>query len=511
MMPILADFGLIEEVEALGFPKKTGGTFIWGKSREPWDVLFSNNPFLPYPHAYHVDREVFDELLFQHAGRRGVTLARPVTVTGPIMDGDRVVGVTAKHEGKSLELHAPFVVDASGPVSVIGKKVTEREYDDVMRQMAFYRYWTGVKGPTGHREGHVLIESNPWGWFWYIPMDGKKLGEANVGLVTGQEFASEYQEMGMEAFFTRALEQSTLMKELMGPDATPVTELTAITDWAYTCKQTSGPGWYLAGDAAAFLDPLLSSGGTMAMLAGYSASVCIHSSLTDPTVEADASAFFRDNYRQMYEVTRDFLHYFYAGNITAHSEDMFWKARSMLKLSDNVGACQAFCFLVNTLPGNPHPALKKQIHMYQQFMAELDHPLEAMKEDVDFQSRIQEIEGRTADPQAEALDEALDLKPSSIPVLNGELAESYTIDGETHRLSPVRGVSFDQERPVFSSTSAWLLGRNIQAVDDATWALLQTVDGKRTWAEIASELPGQKADTESRMRTLAQERLILFR
>ena len=40
MMPILEDFGLIEEVEALGFKRKTGGTFIWGKSREPWDVLF---------------------------------------------------------------------------------------------------------------------------------------------------------------------------------------------------------------------------------------------------------------------------------------------------------------------------------------------------------------------------------------------------------------------------------------------------------------------------------------
>ena len=35
MMPILDDFGLIEEVEALGFQKKTGGTFVWGKSREP--------------------------------------------------------------------------------------------------------------------------------------------------------------------------------------------------------------------------------------------------------------------------------------------------------------------------------------------------------------------------------------------------------------------------------------------------------------------------------------------
>ena len=93
----------------------------------------------------------------------------------------------------------------------------------------------------------------------------------------------------------------------------------------------------------------------------------------------------------MYEVTRDFLHYFYAGNLSSHSDDLFWKARSVLKLSDNVGACQAFCFLVNTLPGNPHPALKKQIHMYEQFMEQLDHPMEEMEMDVQVLEVLEEM------------------------------------------------------------------------------------------------------------------------
>ena len=516
MMPILDDFGLIEEVEALGFQKKTGGTFVWGKSREPWDVLFSNNPFLPYPHAYHVDREVFDALLLKNAQKKGVRVRQGVSVSGPIMEGDRVVGVECddRSTGESQQIRAKFVVDASGPAAVLGKKLTTRDYDETMRQVAFYTYFRGVKGPQGHREGHVLIESNPWGWIWYIPMDGKKLGEASVGLVTGQEFNQEVREMGIQAFFDRAVQHCDMIKDLLGESPEQITDMSAITDWAFTCRETSGPGWYLAGDAAAFLDPLLSSGASMAMLAGYSASVCIHTAMTHPEREESAAEFYRSNYRQMYEVTRDFLHYFYAGNLSAHSDDLFWKARSVLQLSDNVGACQAFCFLVNTLPGNPHPALKKQIHMYEQFMEQLDHPMEEMKSDDGLQSRLKAIEERTGEGA-----DAFDVDDSSVLVLNGAPEQSWTVDGTEHQLQPVHGIAYDGERPVFSSTSSWLLGRNIVPLDDEAWELAQLVDGHRSWSEVLSlwaaaqnrSVDEVRAPAQAVLQGLAAERLVVLK
>ncbi len=493
MMPILDDFGLIDEVEAQGFAKKTGGTFVWGKSREPWDVLFSNNPFLPYPYAYHVDREIFDDLLLRHAQRRGVDVRRGWKVDAPVLEGERVTGVRVTPQGgSSTTVSARFVVDASGPDSVLGKQVTERLYDERMRQVAFYRYYEGTKGPEGHRAGHVLIESNPWGWFWYIPMDGKALGDANVGLVSGQEFKDEYRELGLEAFYARALAASPMMQELMGDQATPITEMRAIKDWAYTCDRTSGPGWFLAGDAAAFLDPLLSSGATMAMLAGYSASVCIHTAIEQPEREEAASAFYTANYRRMYEVTRDFLHYFYAGNSQGRSEDMFWRARKVLNLGENVGASQAFCFLVNTLPANPHPALRKQIHMYMQFMDQVEHPVDEMTAALDGTQRIAGKEFTDT------------LAAHVVPLLNGQLAESWLIDGASHTLQPVRGVSFDEDRPVFSSTSSWLLGRNIHPLDDDAWALAQDLDG-RSWGELAAQ-----GARESVLQRMVDEHLVLF-
>jgi FAD-dependent halogenase len=480
MMPILDDFGLLDAVEACGFPKKTGGTFIWGKNDEPWDVFFSNNPFLPYPYAYHVDRAVFDKLLLDHAISEGADVRIKADVKEVLRDGDspdaRVTGVVyIDSNGEKHTVNARFVVDASGRPSVIGRQVTNREYDDKMRQVAFYTYYKDVQGPEELREGHVIIESCRWGWFWYIPVHGTQLGDASVGLVSGQEFKDDYGSMGKQAFFERALEDAPYMQKLLGPQAKRVQEFRAVVDWAYTCDRSAGPGFYLAGDSAAFLDPMLSTGVSVAMLAGYSTSVCIHSVDEGKASEEEAAEFYHGNYQRMYEITRDFLHYFYACNGREDQEAIFWKARKTLQMDDSMAACQAFCFLVNTVPANPHPALDKQIHMYLQFMDQLEHPLDEMENTDGLHARQKK---REAYQEKHTFDEHI------IPEVNGELDTSWVIDGTGHLLRPIQGVAYDSERPIFSSTSSWLLGRNLHEVSEAEASVLHKIDGKLSWGEI---------------------------
>lgn len=513
MMPLLDDFGLIEEIEACGFPRKTGGTFIWGASAEPWDVLFGENPFLPYPYSYHVERSIFDRIMLRNAADQGATVRQGVTVDAPLTDAaGRVTGVRVTTEdGSAEELAATFVVDASGPASVIGRQVATRHYDDRMKQVAFYRYYENTRGPQNFREGHVIVVSCPKGWFWWIPVaDDSELGDTSVGLVTGQEFKEEYTAKGKEAFFEEALAEAPYMQELLGEAATESQPMRAVTDWAYACDRMAGPGFFLVGDAAAFLDPMLSTGVTMAMLAGYSASACMTTALQDPTTEDGVAGFYDGNYRRMWEVTRDFLHYFYAGNQSVDSDDIFWQARRMLKLDDNVGAKQAFCFMVNTIPANPHPALRKQIHMFQQFMTHLDHPMEAMASDEDFQGALPQTAGWV---EIDRLDDAM------TPVVNGKLEESWHIDADSHRVLPVRGLAYDQERPVFSSTSSWLLGRNLHPLPPASCDLLELCDGRSSWGDVLGRhaeragvsVDAARAELTPRLRSLYDERFVLLR
>ncbi|RZM00077.1 MAG: hypothetical protein EOO88_59015, partial [Pedobacter sp.] len=339
---------------------------------------------------------------------------------------------------------------------------------------ALYSYFRDIKGAEGKQRGHITIESSPKGWFWFIPMEGSKLGDVSVGLVTGQEFTDQIKTKGAEAFYEEALSLAPNITALIGTKAQRAQPVGIVKDWAYTCEKAAGPGYYLAGDAAAFLDPLLSTGVSLGMLAGYSASVCIHTALVDKSMEHQSTEFYANNYREMYEVTRDFLHYFYAGNASAHPNEIFWNARRMLNFDENIGAKQAFSFFVNTIPGNPHPAVKKQIPLFQQFMNNLDHSVN----DID-------------SPKSELVDKQMRLADSlngdDIPVINGRLETSWQFDKDKHFLEQIRGVTFDRNRPVFSSTSSWLLGRNIATLNDDAWRLLNLIDGKKTWQTIVAE------------------------
>lgn len=481
MMPVLEDFGLVDACRAAGFVEKTGATFIWGKTREPWDIRFADTPFLPSGFAFHVERSVFDQILLDHARRSGAEVHTNAAVVSALQDGPRITGVTYRDNDTSdvKSVHAKFVVDASGSASIVGRGVTERRYDDQLRQIALYGYFKGVRGVTDFRRNHIIIESCPKGWFWYIPMNSEELGEVSLGLVTGREFEDEIRAKGTEAFYNEARSEAPYISELIGSQAVRLGDMYGVRDWAYTCDDTAGPGYYLAGDAAAFLDPLLSTGVSLAMLAGYSASVCIHSVLANPSLEASAAKFYANNYRQMYEVTRDFLHYFYAGNASAHPNDLFWEARRMLKFDENIGAKQAFSFFINTIPGNPHPALEKQIPLFHQFMRNLDHPLDEMKSTPGV-AKFAEGELRSAS----------ELNDDDVPVVNGRLESTWRINRKSHTLEPIRGVTFDRDRPVFSSTSSWLLGRNVAQLDDSACNLLELLDGESPWSSVVSKYAG---------------------
>jgi flavin-dependent dehydrogenase len=496
MMPVLEDFGLIEACRDAGFVEKTGATFIWGKTREPWDIRFADTPFLPYGFAFHVERSVFDQILLDHAQRSGAEVHLNATVVNAIKDGNRITGVTYRDNdtGALTSVHAKFVVDASGSSSVIGRHMTERRYDDQLRQIALYGYFKDVRGVTDFRRNHIIIESCPKGWFWYIPMNSERLGEVSLGLVTGKEFEDEIRVKGKEAFYDEARSEAPYINELIGPRAVRIDDMYGVRDWAYTCDDTAGPGYYLAGDAAAFLDPLLSTGVSLAMLAGYSASVCIHSVLANPSMEASAAKFYANNYRQMYEVTRDFLHYFYAGNASAHPNELFWEARRMLKFDDNIGAKQAFSFFINTIPGNPHPALQKQIPLFHQFMKNIEHPLEEMKQTPGIE-KLASGELRTAG----------ELHDDDIPVVNGTLESTWRINRASHTLEAIRGVTFDRDRPVFSSTSSWLLGRNVAQLDDSACNLLALMDGEAPWSSIVGKYAGAASVPVEQGKQLASE------
>ena len=507
--PLIEELGLIDKMEEAGFPHKTGGSFTWGKDEEPWSVIFAENPFLPASYGYHVERSVFDKILLDRSKELGVEVRQPANVKDVIVEGGRVVGVTFKEQGddKLHEVRARFVVDGSGPTAVVGKKMTTRSYDDRMQQTSVYTYFKNVVGEPEGQEGHVIVTTTKKGWFWYIPMNSSELGDASVGFVTGQEFRKEMAEKGVEKFFYDALEETPRVKAMLGEEAEQIGKVRGIKDWAFVCSELAGAGFFLAGDAAAFIDPLLSTGVTLAMIAGYTSSVCMNTILQDPKMEEHAIEFYDGNYKRMYSVTRDALLYFYSGN-DIDSEGVFWQARKLMKFGDNACAKQSFSHLVNTVAANPHPSAKRQIHMFHQFVDKMEHPVEEMAAEREFEVLVESKGSSDAE-----------LSPESFVVVNGTLSSTCVIESETHTLKPVRGIMFDEERPVFSSTASWLLGKNFSAMNTEALSVMELLGNDRRWSEVVEMWGGQRglelqAANESIrpiVRSLLEERFVRIR
>src|SRR5947207_16026320 len=119
-LPILDAIGATPAIERHGFLHKPGGTFQWGRRREPWSFWFREDPG-GRPHAFHVVRAEFDQLLLDNARAHGADVREEHAVIAVETEGDGPVVHARDANGRTLRLTPRFVVDASGQGAVIGR------------------------------------------------------------------------------------------------------------------------------------------------------------------------------------------------------------------------------------------------------------------------------------------------------------------------------------------------------------------------------------------------------
>jgi hypothetical protein len=90
-----------------------------------------------------------------------------------------------------------------------------------------------------------------------------------------------------------------LISELVKPGKL-VTEIKTEQDYSYISERLTGPGYFLVGDAACFIDPLLSTGIHLATHSAMLGAASIASILRGEVTEQQAMAFFDKCYRQTY-------------------------------------------------------------------------------------------------------------------------------------------------------------------------------------------------------------------
>ncbi|APU14235.1 MULTISPECIES: NAD(P)/FAD-dependent oxidoreductase [Actinoalloteichus] len=298
--PIFELLGVWDKVTSHGFQPKGGAYFLWGP--EEWEVVF-NDLGSDGTNAFQVIRSEFDELLLNHARELGVEVVEGTSVKELHFEDGRPVSATwaeTKNADVTGRISFDYLVDASGRGGVMATKyLKSRRFHDVFRNVAAWSYWKNAKRLDRGSEGAIVVASVPDGWFWAIPLHD---GTMSVGLVTGRDdFNRRRNELGsIEAVYRQSLDQCPGVLDLLS-EAEKVSEMKVEQDYSYAAESFSGPGYLLVGDAACFLDPLLSTGVHLATYSAMLGAASIGSVLRGETTEAEAWGFFDTVYRQSYE------------------------------------------------------------------------------------------------------------------------------------------------------------------------------------------------------------------
>ncbi len=331
-LPILDLLGVRQKIEDHGFQRKGGAYFAWGP--EEWSLAFSDIT-QRRTFAWQVVRSEFDQILLDHARSLGARVHERTSIREVEFEAGRPVAARWSPAGDSAaggRITFDYLVDASGRSGVLSARhFKNRRVHEMFRNVACWTYWRGASRLNKGPEGAIAVCSVPHGWFWAIPLHD---GTTSVGLVTSKKvFNAQRAELGsVEALYRAGLEQCPLVRDLL-TDAEPAAAVRVEQDYSYVCGEFAGPGYLLSGDAACFLDPLLSTGVHLATFSAVLAAGSIASMLRGEVPEPDALEFYRSTYRHAYERMlvlvsvfyetyrgRDY-HFFHAQRLTHREQD----------------------------------------------------------------------------------------------------------------------------------------------------------------------------------------------
>lgn len=337
--------GAYDRINRYGFVEKLGASYVWGQDRRPWGFEFDNlitnlvrqGRRLPemYTKGWHVRRAEYDELLLRTAADHGAEVRFGARVVDIMVEDDdrRVVGLSFEQDGIRHVVRSQWVIDASGQDSFLGRKFKLRQYDARMNNYALWSYWKGArwqKEYVGHPNlARIFIATTPRGWIWYIPV---RRDVISVGLVTHRSVLT-HNEQSPESLYHEEVSACPEIKGLL--DKAQVVRISddqkrdvcAIQDWSYDSRSMAGLGWALVGDAAGFVDPILSSGVMLAHELGQKAAYTLNSSFlaeNDALIEKYWN-FYQETYRTYLRAYRDMAAFWYANNFSM--ESWWWHAR----------------------------------------------------------------------------------------------------------------------------------------------------------------------------------------
>ena len=301
--------GILNEMDKLGFTRKHGVQFVSSGDKESKPFVFAEHDDGPATETWHVQREKFDQLLWETAFNRGATCSDETRVLDIDIRKKSPHRVTVKTaDGKEQEIVAKVIIDASGQSAMLANRLDLKiNYPDLKKAAIWGYYENAKRAGGGNPEVTCILHTNTKdAWFWYIPLGD---GTVSVGLVADNDFLLKRGGSPAMTFEAEIKNCPGVKRRLM--DASLVGKYNVAKEFSYTTKEQSGDGWVLVGDAGGFIDPIYSSGVYLALKSGMLAGEAVAEGLHKNDTSAKQLGKWTRDYEKGVDLIRKLVRAFY--------------------------------------------------------------------------------------------------------------------------------------------------------------------------------------------------------
>ena len=328
---VFGELGFIEKMQQSGFPRKYGAAWTAPAGKRVYSHNFSGlsadsyagvsfseraQPGVALDHTWHVDRGRFDLMLLQHAKELGANVFSGVNVRDVDFSEPELPRIRYRIGNSDMETAVRVVVDASGRRTLLGSRLNLRVRDTVFDQYALHTWFEDydrkVLAHDPDRVDYIFVHFLPIidTWVWQIPITETI---TSIGVVTQKKnFASSRQDR--EAFFWECMESRPELAENLRK-ARQIRPLKDEADYSYASREICGDGFVLVGDAARFVDPIFSTGVSIALNSARFASRDIIKGAEQGSFAKSAFKTYEETLRRGTKNWYDFISVYYRLNV----------------------------------------------------------------------------------------------------------------------------------------------------------------------------------------------------
>jgi 1H-pyrrole-2-carbonyl-[peptidyl-carrier protein] chlorinase len=393
--PVLVEIDAMDKIDAANFPKKYGAAWTSAESSavdhngfsnlkhdfRAADVLFSerDQKGVDRDYTFHVDRAKFDHILLDHAAEQGAEVLQGASVLEVDLESGDGCALRYRFDGDTAEVRCGMVVDASGRKTLLGNQEGFKVPDPVFDQYAVHTWFDDLDrqalAADDSQQDYIFIHFLPLTdtWVWQIPITDTI---TSVGVVT-QKDRFKASAGDREGFFWECVESRPELAEALR-NAERVRPYKAEGDYSYGMTEVCGDRFVLVGDAARFVDPIFSSGVSVAMNSARLASEDIIAAHAAGDFGHDRFAVYEEKLRRGVRNWYEFISIYYRLNIlfTAFVQDPRYRL-DVLKLlqgdvydDDEPEALAAMREIVTAVEDDP-------THLWHKYLGELRAPAAA--------------------------------------------------------------------------------------------------------------------------------------